>query len=89
MILKKKIEDTGLKIEVVENFIQPNIFNKKKKIEFLIFNLNNTQYELSFVTVDKYNHDYVLSRNWDILIINDDFQKVVSFLENTVKSAKA
>lgn len=89
MILKKKIEDAGLKIEVVENFIEPNMFNKKKKIECLIFNLNNTQYELSFFTVDKYNHDYVLSRNWDILIINDDFQKVVSFLEDTVKSAKA
>ena len=92
MILKKKIEDAGLKIEVVENYTKPNTFDKKIKIEYLIFNLDNIHFEL---TASKYNKNiatfYVLTSNWKIIFSCYDFQKVVSFLENIdhlVKLAK-
>ena len=92
MILKKKIEDAGLKIEVVENYTKPNTFDKKIKTEYLIFKLDNIHFEL---LASKYNKNitayYVLTSNWKIVFGCYDFQKVVSFLENIellVKSAK-
>lgn len=90
MILKKKIEDAGLKIEIVENYTKPNTFDKKIKIEYLIFNLDNITFELSASKYDKNTTtSYILSSNWKIILGCYDFQKVVSFLEDTVKSAKA
>lgn len=91
MILKKKIEDAGLKIEIVENYTKPNTFDKEIKIEYLIFNLDNIPFELS---VSKYGENittYVLSSNWKIILGGYNFQEVVSLLENTellVKLAK-
>lgn len=80
MILKKKIEDAGLKIEIVKNYIKPSPFNKKIKIEYLIFNLDNIPFELS--TIEQ-NEIYVLSNNWKIILGCYNFQEVVSLLENT------
>ena len=91
MILKKKIEDAGLKIEIVENYTKPNTFDKKIKTEYLIFNLDNISFELSVSKyVDKIT-TYVLSSHWEIILACYDFQKVVNLLEDTeflVKLAK-
>ena len=92
MILKKKIEDAGLKIEIVENYIKPNTFDKKIKVEYLIFKLDNIPFELSAGSkCGEKITTYALSSNWKIILISYDFQEVVSLLENTellVKLAK-
>ncbi len=91
MILKKKIEDVGLKLEIIENYTKPNTFDKKIKIEYLIFNLDNIPFELSASKYGENITTYVLSSNWKIILGGYNFQKVVSLLENTellVKLAK-
>ena len=91
MILKKKIKDVDLKLEIVENYIKTNTLDNKIKTEYLIFNLDSIPFELS---VSKYVGKittYVLSSNWKIIFGCYDFQEVVSLLENTellVKLAK-
>lgn len=90
MILKKKIEDAGLKLEIVENYTKPNTFDKKIKIEYLIFNLDNIPFELSVAKCKKIT-TYAVSSNWKIIFGCYDFQEVVSLLEDTellVKLAK-
>lgn len=91
MILKKKIEDAGLKLEIIENYTKPNTFDKKIKIEYLIFNLDNIPFELSASKCGENITTYILSSNWKIILGGYDFQEVVSLLENTellVKLAK-
>lgn len=82
MILKKKIEDAGLKIEIVKNYTKPNSFDKKIKIEYLIFNLDNIPFELSVTKCGENINTYVLSSNWKVILGCFDFQKVVRLLEN-------
>ena len=91
MILKKKIEDAGLKLKILENYTKPNTLDNKIKIEYLIFNLDNIQFELSVAKYGEKITTYVLSSNWEIILGCYDFQEVVSLLENTellVKLAK-
>lgn len=77
MILKDKLEKENLNIKIKENFIKPSFLDKNMKVEYLIFEINNVQYELSCSRITKQIYSYVLSNNWEIIYGGSNFNEII------------
>lgn len=82
MILKDKLEKEKLNIKIKENFIKPSFLDKNMKVEYLIFEIDNVQYELSCSKITKQIYSYALSKEWKVIYGGLDFNEVLKEIKN-------
>ena len=82
MILKDKLEKEKLNIKIKENFIKPSFLDKNMKVEYLIFEIDNVQYELSCSKITKLIYSYALSSNWEIIYGGSNFNEIIKEIKN-------